>query len=198
MTEMNELTRSLVRVEELINGKQYQGALTCLEYVKNHALTAVKLIKDQAALLTKQQLEIITLIKDVEIQKERADMQYKRAVSAEAEINELDEQKPCRYIGYGKQLSYPDDIYLGDPDWMPVYARPVPAKRVHENSNQLYKFYQVANDADLFRELIKHIDLLQDSAKRNVKPWEDTFPPTLLPSYIEKIMKADFEVNNGE
>lgn len=28
---------------------------------------------------------------------------------------------------------------------------------------------------------------LQDAAKRNVKPWEDTFPPTLLPAYIARI-----------
>jgi hypothetical protein len=105
MTEMNELNRSLDRVEELMHAKQYSGALTCLGISQNHALTAVKFIKDQAALLTKQQLEYISLfgelqaaleekavlVKDVEIQKERADMQYKRAVSAEAEIKELDE-----------------------------------------------------------------------------------------------------------
>jgi hypothetical protein len=97
MTEMNELTRTIDRVEYLLNQGAASGALTCLEYVRNHALTAVKLIKDQAALLTKQQLEYISifgelqtaleekavLVKDVEIQKERAAYWQKRAESAE-------------------------------------------------------------------------------------------------------------------
>ncbi|MDL4457649.1 hypothetical protein ABN262_03235 [Citrobacter youngae] len=55
----------------------------------------------------------------------------------------------------------------------------------------LCEFYEVANWPDLVRELVKHVEQLQDSAKRNVKPWEDTFPETLLPAYIERIKLAD-------
>ena len=55
----------------------------------------------------------------------------------------------------------------------------------------LCEFYEVANWPDLVRELVKHVERLQDSAKRNVKPWEDTFPETLLPAYIDRIKQAD-------
>jgi hypothetical protein len=51
----------------------------------------------------------------------------------------------------------------------------------------LCKFYEVDSYPDLVRELVDHVSQLQDSAKRNVKPWEDTFPPTLLPAYIARI-----------
>lgn len=55
----------------------------------------------------------------------------------------------------------------------------------------LCKFYDVTDWPGLVRELVGHVDLLQDSAKRNVKPWEDTFPPTLLPAYIERVNTAN-------
>ncbi len=55
----------------------------------------------------------------------------------------------------------------------------------------LCEFYEVDSWPDLVRELVKHVEQLQDSAKRNVKPWEDTFPETLLPAYIERIKQAD-------
>jgi len=51
----------------------------------------------------------------------------------------------------------------------------------------LCKFYDVTDWSGLVRELVRHVAQLQDSAKRNVKPWEDTFPPTLLPAYIERV-----------
>ena len=49
---------------------------------------------------------------------------------------------------------------------------------------QLAAFYQVATVAELLAAQEEHIQKLQDSARRNVKPWEDTFPPTLLPKYL--------------
>ena len=55
----------------------------------------------------------------------------------------------------------------------------------------LCEFYEVDSWPDLVRELVKQVEQLQDSAKRNVKPWEDTFPETLLPVYIEKVKQAD-------
>jgi len=73
MTEMNELTRSLDRVEELMHAKQYSGALTCLGISQNHALTAVKFIKDQAELLTKQQLKINELSERMAYWQQRAE-----------------------------------------------------------------------------------------------------------------------------
>lgn len=51
----------------------------------------------------------------------------------------------------------------------------------------LCKFYDVTDWPGLVRELVGHVAQLQESAKRNVKPWEDTFPPTLLPAYIERL-----------
>ena len=51
----------------------------------------------------------------------------------------------------------------------------------------LCKFYDVDDWPGLVRELVGHVAQLQESAKRNVKPWEDTFPPTLLPAYIERV-----------
>ncbi len=55
----------------------------------------------------------------------------------------------------------------------------------------LCKFYDVDDWAGLVRELVDHVAQLQDAAKRNVKPWEDTFPPTLLPAYVERVNIAN-------
>lgn len=49
---------------------------------------------------------------------------------------------------------------------------------------QLARFYQVGSVPALLAAMAEHIEKLQDSARRNVKPWEDTFPPTLLPKYL--------------
>ena len=70
-----------------------------------------------------------------------------------------------------------------------LYRHAQPAPVVPDE--MLCDFYEVSNWPDLVRELVKHVEQLQDSAKRNVKPWEDTFPETLLPAYIERIMLAD-------
>ena len=51
----------------------------------------------------------------------------------------------------------------------------------------LCEFYEAEDFPSLVRELVGHVDQLQEAAKRNVKPWEDTFPPTLLPAYIARI-----------
>lgn len=64
------------------------------------------------------------------------------------------------------------------------HAQPAP-------DQMLCDFYEVNSWPDLVRELVKHVEQLQNSAKRNVKPWEDTFPETLLPAYIERIKQAD-------
>lgn len=68
-------------------------------------------------------------------------------------------------------------------------VNPQPAPVVMDE--MLCKFYEVNSWHDLVRELVKHVEQLQDSARRNVKPWEDTFPETLLPAYIERIKQAD-------
>lgn len=70
-----------------------------------------------------------------------------------------------------------------------LYRHAQPAPVVPDE--MLCDFYEVSNWPDLVRELVKHVEQLQDSAKRNVKPWEDTFPETLLPAYIERIKLAD-------
>ncbi|BCS45059.1 hypothetical protein AAY86_04850 [Pseudomonas amygdali pv. tabaci str. ATCC 11528] len=61
------------------------------------------------------------------------------------------------------------------------------AVATHQPDSTLCKFYEVEGYPDLVRELVGHVSQLQDSAKRNVKPWEDTFPPTLLPAYIDRV-----------
>lgn len=70
-----------------------------------------------------------------------------------------------------------------------AYGHAPPAPVVPDE--MLCEFYEVSNWPDLVIELVKHIEQLQDSAKRNVKPWEDTFPETLLPVYIDKVKQAD-------
>ncbi|WP_233446282.1 hypothetical protein [Klebsiella oxytoca] len=78
------------------------------------------------------------------------------------------------------------------PGYIPVYREASPAQPAPVVPDEmLCEFYEVANWPDLVRELVKHVEQLQDSAKRNVKPWEDTFPETLLPAYIDRIKQAD-------
>jgi hypothetical protein len=55
---------------------------------------------------------------------------------------------------------------------------------VSEADPVLLKFYGVDNVPALIAAQSEHIEKLQDAARRNVKPWEDTFPPTLLPKYL--------------
>lgn len=45
----------------------------------------------------------------------------------------------------------------------------------------LLRFYQVTDYPSLVWALEAHVLKLIDTCARNVKPWEDTFPPTLLP-----------------
>ena len=70
-----------------------------------------------------------------------------------------------------------------------LYRHAQPAPVVPDDV--LCDFYEVNNWPDLVRELVKHVEQLQDSARRNVKPWEDTFPETLLPAYIDRVKQAD-------
>ncbi|WP_050567529.1 hypothetical protein [Dickeya zeae] len=55
----------------------------------------------------------------------------------------------------------------------------------------LCDFYDANSWTELVRGLVNHVEQLQETVKRNVKPWDDTFPPTLLPAYIERIKQAD-------
>lgn len=48
---------------------------------------------------------------------------------------------------------------------------------------KLLHFYDVSTYPQLVEALEEHVMKLLDLRKRNVKPWEDTFPPTLLPKY---------------
>lgn len=47
----------------------------------------------------------------------------------------------------------------------------------------LLRFYQVTDYPSLAAALESHVLKLIDTCVRNVKPWEDTFPPTLLPKW---------------
>ncbi|HIF6842356.1 TPA: hypothetical protein ACX38N_000219 [Klebsiella pneumoniae] len=74
-------------------------------------------------------------------------------------------------------------------EFLTLYRHAQPAPVVPDE--MLCEFYEVDSWPDLVRELVKHVEQLQDSARRNVKPWEDTFPETLLPAYIERVKQAD-------
>lgn len=80
-----------------------------------------------------------------------------------------------------------------DYEFRVLYSRPVPQAVSHPDA-MLCDFYEVKSYPDLVRGLVLHVEQLQDSAKRNVKPWDDTFPETLLPAYIERIKNADAAV----
>lgn len=87
------------------------------------------------------------------------------------------------------------EAYIGDMT-RPLKAEAELAALREETSTQppdavLCDFYEVTDYPGLVRELIGHVSQLQESAKRNVKPWEDTFPPTLLPAYIERVNAAN-------
>lgn len=58
--------------------------------------------------------------------------------------------------------------------------------REHQPDPKLCEFYQVKTWAELVAAQEEHIISLQGAAVRNVKPWEDTFPPTLLPKYLRE------------
>lgn len=47
----------------------------------------------------------------------------------------------------------------------------------------LLRFYGVSTYPELVSALEEHVLKLIDLRKRNVKPWEDTMPPTLLPRH---------------
>lgn len=67
------------------------------------------------------------------------------------------------------------------------HASPVDAAAERDAPDPtLLKFYQVDDYPALVAEMEGHILKLIDTHKRNVKPWEDTFPPTLLPKWIRK------------
>lgn len=59
--------------------------------------------------------------------------------------------------------------------------------RDNQPDSALCEFYEADDFPSLVRELVGHVTQLQEAAKRNVKPWEDTFPPTLLPAYIARV-----------
>lgn len=50
----------------------------------------------------------------------------------------------------------------------------------------LLRFYGVSDYPSLVAAMEEHVLKLIDTHKRNVKPWEDTFPPTLLPKWVRE------------
>lgn len=76
---------------------------------------------------------------------------------------------------------------VGDSPYLGVVK--LAAKRLSERSvalpdQTLCRFYGVDSWEALVAAQEEHVLKLQDAARRNVKPWEDTFPPTLLPKYL--------------
>lgn len=65
--------------------------------------------------------------------------------------------------------------------------------RANQPDRGLLDFYEATDYPSLVCELVGHVTQLQDAARRNVKPWEDTMPPTLLPAYLERLEKENKE-----
>lgn len=63
--------------------------------------------------------------------------------------------------------------------------------RANQPDKGLCEFYEADGYPSLVIELVKHVDQLQAASRRNVKPWEDTMPPTLLPAHIERVAAAN-------
>nr|WP_306505139.1 DUF550 domain-containing protein [Klebsiella pneumoniae] len=118
---------------------------------------------------------------------EWADMQFlmwdaqRRAGITDEQITQAMIEK----LAVNKQREWPEPKD-GEPR---LHIKEQPAPVVPDE--MLCEFYEVDSWPDLVRELVKHVEQLQDSARRNVKPWEDTFPETLLPAYIERVKQAD-------
>lgn len=99
-------------------------------------------------------------------------------------------EKRLQAIAYGSvRQSQEEGVELARMALNAINTKPMTASI--EPDEMLCDFYEVDNWTDLVRELVKHVAQLQDSAKRNVKPWEDAFPETLLPAYIERVKQAD-------
>jgi hypothetical protein len=101
-------------------------------------------------------------------------------------IADLDPEKACTYLSNGEVAQL-----VGAVRTLQVRFSTQPES---EPDAGLCDFYSVTDYPGLVRELVGHVALLQESAKRNVKPWEDTFPPTLLPAYVERVNAANSTV----
>lgn len=65
-------------------------------------------------------------------------------------------------------------------------APPAQAMDLGPPDPTLLRFYQATGYPELVGALEEHVLKLIDLRKRNVKPWEDTMPPTLLPKWIRE------------
>jgi hypothetical protein len=98
-------------------------------------------------------------------------------------IADLDPESACPYVSNG-ELSE-----------LVAAVRTLQARYLTQPKDEpdpiLCGFYEVTDYPGLVRELVGHVAQLQESAKRNVKPWEDTFPATLLPAHIKRVEAAN-------
>lgn len=78
----------------------------------------------------------------------------------------------------------PDDDQLAEMLGEAGVVPAQPSKPVALPDQTLCRFYGVDSWEALVAAQEEHVLKLQDAARRNVKPWEDTFPPTLLPKYL--------------
>lgn len=89
------------------------------------------------------------------------------------------------------RLAWKGDTEDGPYAWFvrPMALRPEPAAlaarqpAVQDPDPTLLRFYQATDYPSLVSALEAHVLKLIDTCARNVKPWEDTFPPTLLPKW---------------
>lgn len=78
------------------------------------------------------------------------------------------------------------------PEWMTklpsgvVLSASAAADQAAQPDPTLLRFYEVSDYPALVVAMEAHVLKLIDAHRRNVKPWEDTFPPTLLPKWIRE------------
>lgn len=91
--------------------------------------------------------------------------------------------------------SYDNDDHFGALDAANFLGKHAPEIRAALEAAQspdatLLRFYSVSTYPELVVAMEDHVLKLIDTCKRNVKPWEDTFPPTLLPKFEREQMQA--------
>lgn len=86
---MNELQRSIARIEDMLNSGQIEGAKHLLYIAQGHAQSVTDLISAQVMSMTEQQLKINKLNADVAMYKERMEHWKRRCRSIEDDARNI-------------------------------------------------------------------------------------------------------------
>lgn len=200
---MNTLTNEAIksRIEALKNSHaQNNNAVTSTYLMDAKAFEELLSLRAKLASVNANcDKAIITGIVD-RYQKDTANYALvNRCAALEVQLAELRGQEPVAWIvgseeidefKRGREVTVMRDGDEEELEKIALYIRPVPPAASKPDA-MLCDFYEVGSYPALVQELVKHVEQLQEAAKRDVKPWQDTFPETLLPAYIERIKNAD-------